>query len=108
MQASRQAENISDRCFCNKGVHKVRTLFWTNFDPHVTHLGTPLKYVAHLGNPQFLVVRAYIYVFTGRFVLVRGRSCLVVFSAGFCLEGFVRGGFCPSSFYQNTSVTTES
>jgi len=38
--------------------------------------------------------RAYIYyVFTGRCVLVRGGSCLGSFVPGFCLEGFVRGGF---------------
>ena len=48
-------------------------------------------------NPQFLVVHAYIHIslqgglslFTG--VLV-WRFCPGVF----CLEGFVRGGFCPS------------
>src|SRR6218665_3656558 len=39
--------------------------FWTNFDPPspVTPCDTsqdPLKYVTHLGPPQFLVVLAYI------------------------------------------------
>src|SRR6218665_3531711 len=30
------------------------------------------------------------------FVLVRGDFCLGVCLTFFCLEGFVRGGFCPS------------
>src|SRR6218665_1570934 len=30
------------------------------------------------------------------FVLVRGGFCLGVCLGFFCLEGFVRGGFCPS------------
>src|SRR6218665_4005721 len=30
------------------------------------------------------------------------------FQGVFCLEGFVRGGFCPFPFCPNTSVTTES
>src|SRR6218665_1535578 len=47
------------------------------------------------------------HCFTGRFVLVRGCSCLGVCPGVFCLEGFVRGGFCPSPC-QNTSVTTQS
>ena len=46
----------------------------------------------------------------GAFVLVRGGFDRVVggLSGVFCLEGFVRGGFCPSPFCQNTSTTTES
>ena len=58
--------------------------------------------------PIFCSTCIHTYVFIGRFVLVRGGSCLGVLSGVFCLEGFVRGCFCPSPFCQNTSVTTES
>src|SRR6218665_2532823 len=58
----------------------------------VTHLGTPSKYVTHLGPPIFSSTCIHTYVFTGGFVLVHG-----VFVRGVCLEGFVWGGFCPSS-----------
>src|SRR6218665_2245071 len=70
---------------------KYVTLFWTNFDspPSVTLCHTSwdlLKYVTHLGPPIFSSTCMRTCLYRG-FVLVRG---------GFCLEGFVRGGFCPS------------
>ena len=38
------------------GAVKHGTLFWTNFDPSLSHFGThPLKYTTHLGTAQFLV-----------------------------------------------------
>src|SRR6218665_4040445 len=68
------------------------------FGPILTHL--PLShFVTHLGTPsQFLVVHAYIhtYVFTEGFVLVSRGFNRGEFVRGFCLEGFVRGGLCPS------------
>src|SRR6218665_3279097 len=75
---------------------KYVTLFLANFDPlplspFVTHPGTPqIKYVTHLGPPRFLV----------GLVQKPGQSPLYKFSLNcsrgvFCMEGFVRGGFCP-------------
>src|SRR6218665_3132535 len=77
---------------------KYVTLFWTNFDapPPVTHCHTsrdPLKYVTHLGTPEFSVVHAYIHVFTGRFVLVRG-----VLVWGVLSREFLSGRFCSGWF----------
>src|SRR6218665_1142590 len=97
---------------------KYLTLFLANFYPlplshFVTHPGTPpQKYVTHLGPPRFLLglvqkhgqkntVQILSQLFVGDFI--RG-FCQGVF----CLEGFVRGGFCPFPFCQNASVTTES
>ena len=79
---------------CLEPPKKYVTLFWTNFDPPppVTHCHTfrdPLKYVTHLGTPQFLVVHTYIYVFTGGFVLVRRGFCRGILPGFFCLEGFI-------------------
>src|SRR6218665_1716522 len=42
------------------------------------------------------------------FQLFAGGFCPGVCQRVFCLEGFVRGGFCPIPFCQNTSVTSES
>src|SRR6218665_1713737 len=96
---------------------KYVTLFRTNFDSPfplshiVTHLGTPLKYVTHLGNHprMFSSTCIHTYVFTGRFVLVLGGSCpgcfvrvLFVWKLLFGVA-FVRPPIC-----QNTSVTTDS
>ena|SRR6218665_208690 len=59
-------------------VHKVRHAILDQFDSlplshFVTHLGTlPLKYVTHLGAPEFLVVHAYIHMSLQGVVLVRG------------------------------------
>src|SRR6218665_2046708 len=46
----------------------------------LSHISGPPKVCHTSRTSQFLVVHAYIHVFTGVF----------------CLEGFVRGGFCPS------------
>src|SRR6218665_1861859 len=74
---------------------KYVTLFLTNFDPlplshFVTHPGTPL--------PRFLVglvqkTRTKSPC-TNSLTIVCGGFCQGVF----CLEGFVRGGFCPFPF----------
>src|SRR6218665_3603354 len=83
---------------------KYVTLFWTNFDSSLSvtlcHTSRdPLKYVTHLRPPIFSSTCIHactcLYMFVYWFVLVRGGFCLG-FVWGFCLEGFVRGGFCPS------------
>src|SRR6218665_3269191 len=79
---------------------KYVTLFLVNFDPPppVTLCHTsrdPQKYVTHLGPPIFvgLVQKARTKAPCTNFLLiVRGGFCPGVFV--FCLEGFVRGGFC--------------
>src|SRR6218665_1743693 len=63
----------------------------------LSHISGPPKVCHTSRTPQFLVVHAYIHVFTWGFVLVRGGFCSEVCLGVFCLEGFVRGGFCPSS-----------
>src|SRR6218665_1821231 len=76
---------------------KYVTLFRTNFDPpSVTHLRTPK--VRHTPpNPPFFS-STYIHMsLQGLFVLVRWSFCPGDFVWVFCLEGFVWGGFCPST-----------
>src|SRR6218665_300902 len=87
-------------------VNKVRHAILGQFLPpplshFVIHPGTTRKYVTHLGPPIFsrpstkkpgqkppVGLQILSQLFTGLFV--RG------FCPGvFCLEGFVRGGFCP-------------
>src|SRR6218665_2631693 len=80
---------------------KYITLFYTNFDSpsSVTLCHTSrdlLKYVTHLGAPIFSSTCIPTCLYRG-FVLVRGGFCSGVCLGVFCLEGFVRGGFCPSS-----------
>ena len=94
---------------------KYVTLFLANFDPppqshFVTHSGTPRKYVTHLGPPRFLVVQKTRTKApcTKYLSIVRGVFVPGVLFRVFSLEGFVRGGFCPFPFCQNTSITTES
>src|SRR6218665_1514418 len=66
-------------------------LFWTNFDSlPLSHISGPPKVCRTSRTPKFLVVHAYIHVFTGGLLVRRG------FCSGVCLEGFVRGGFCLS------------
>src|SRR6218665_2990569 len=82
---------------------KYVTLFLAIFTPSPVTLchtsRTPQKYVTHLGPPIFSRpstkspdksphVQILSQLFTGLFV--RG-----VCQGVFCLEGFVRGGFCP-------------
>src|SRR6218665_413476 len=92
---------------------KYVTLFWTNLTPFPFHtlsyISRPPK-VRHTSRnpPTFSSTCIHTYVFTGRFVLVRGGSCL-----GFSSEIFVWkvlfGVVCVRPpFCQNTSVTTES
>src|SRR6218665_3637335 len=82
--------------------------FWPILTPPVTLCHTsrdpPLK-VRHTSrtHPPFLL---------GLVQKTRTKTpctnSLLIVCGGFCLEGFVRGGFCPFPFCQNTSVTTES
>src|SRR6218665_887182 len=75
--------------------------FWPNLTPSplshfVTHPGTPKKYVTHLGPPPPISSgpstknpdKIPLY----KFSLNCSRG---ICSGVFCLEGFVRGGFCP-------------
>src|SRR6218665_2393732 len=94
---------------------KYVTLFLANFySPPLCHTsshipGPPRKYVTHLGPPtrilEGLVQKARTKSPLYKFCLNCSRGfCQRVF----CLEGFVRGCFCPFLFCQNTSVTSES
>src|SRR6218665_3022944 len=98
-------------------VHKVRHAIFGQFLPlshlshFVTHPGT-LQSESHISDPPLILegliqktrTKAPFYKFQlFAWVFVRGL-CQEVF----CLEGFVRSGFCPFPFCQNTSVTTES
>src|SRR6218665_1294131 len=84
-------------------VHKVRhVIFWpiltaSPLSHIVTHSGTPQKYVTHLGPPPRFLVRLVQRnrtkaPCTNSLSIVRGGFCPRVF----CLQGFVRGGLCPS------------
>src|SRR6218665_2735394 len=62
----------------------------------LSHVSGPPKVRHTSRNPTIFsstYINTYMYVFTGRFVLVRGGSCLGDLSGGFGLEGFVQGGF---------------
>src|SRR6218665_3814804 len=78
---------------------KYVTLFWTNFDPpSFCHTSLDLlKFVTHLGPPILsnTCIHRPTCLYRG-FVLVRGGFVRGVCLGVFCLEGFVRGGFCPS------------
>src|SRR6218665_2375472 len=75
---------------------KYLTLFWTNFDSlPLSHISGPPKVCHTSRTPQFLVVHACIHVFTGCLCKFAGFFVQGL-SGGFCLERFVRGGFCPS------------
>src|SRR6218665_931876 len=90
---------------CQKGPSiKYVTLVLANFKPPplVTLCHTyrdPQKYVTHLGPPILLVdlvqkTRTKAPC-TNSFSMVRGGFCKGVCQRVFCLESFVRGGFCP-------------
>src|SRR6218665_1743625 len=80
---------------------KYVTLFWTNFDfpPSVILCHTSrdlLKYVTHLGPPIFSSTCIGPTYMSLQGVWVSSRGFLFgSLSGGFCLEGFVRSGFCP-------------
>src|SRR6218665_708750 len=74
------------------------TLFWTNCDPPPSLCHTSrdlLKYVTHLGPPIFSSTCIHTCLYRG-FVLIGGGFCSGVCLGFFGLEGFIRGGFCPS------------
>src|SRR6218665_2884520 len=82
---------------------KYVTLFWTNFDslpcntlPYMYISGT--KSTSQISDhPWILVVHAYILMSLQGVCFSSRRFLLGEFFAGFFyLEGFVRGGFCPS------------
>src|SRR6218665_3452651 len=96
---------------------KYVTLFLANFYPpppcHTSsHIpGPPQKYVTHLGLPRFLEGLVQKPRTKAPLVQILSQLLAEVFVHGFCqgvfcLEGFVRGGFCPFLFYQNTAVTS--
>src|SRR6218665_2095482 len=65
------------------------------FTPSLCHTSRDLlKYVTHLGPPIFSSTCIHTCPYRG-FVLVRDGFCPGVCLRVFCLEGFVRGGFCP-------------
>src|SRR6218665_3989855 len=77
------------------------TLFWTYFNspPSVTlcHTSRDLLYMLRISDPP-IFSRTCIHTCLYRgFVLVRGGFCSGVCLGVFCLEGFVRSGFCPST-----------
>src|SRR6218665_2489292 len=77
-------------------------LVWTSFNPlchTLSHISGPPK-VRHTSRnpPIFSNTCIHTYVFTGRFVLVRGVLVWGFCRAVLCLEGFVQGGFCPSEY----------
>src|SRR6218665_954310 len=80
------------------------TLFLANFDPlslshFVKHLGTPKKYVTHLGIPQFGSTKGRIKN------PVQNLSQFFRFFVWLVLSGW---NFDRSAFCQNTSVITQS
>jgi len=86
---------VRQKSRCGPSIKYV-TLFWTNFDPppSVTHLGTPLKYVTHLGPfPQFCTSHIHKYVFTGGLFKFAGVFVWGFVRGVFYLEGFVWGVF---------------
>jgi len=94
---------------------KYNTLFLANVDPPVTLCHTSSdtpKGTSHISDPRSFLVglvqkpgrKPYVQILSQLFA----GFCLGVLSGVFCLEGFVRGRFCPFPLFQNTSVTTES
>src|SRR6218665_2300974 len=79
---------------------KYVALFWINFDPlllshFVIQLGTPVKYVTHLGPPIF----SSTHIHRGLHMSLHGvyfNSRGVLFWE-FCM-GFLSGRFCPGRF----------
>src|SRR6218665_3589783 len=62
----------------------------------LSHISGPPKVCHTSRTPNFSSTCIHTCLYRG-FVLVRGDFCLGVCLEVFCLEGFVRGGFCPSS-----------
>src|SRR6218665_1968661 len=96
---------------------KYVTLLLANIDssPPVTLCHTfrdpPKKYVAHLGPPFLVGLVQETSTKTpckNSLSIVHGLFVQGVSQRVFCLEGFVRGDFCPFPFCQNTSITAES
>src|SRR6218665_84963 len=79
---------------------KYVTLFWTIFDP----LPAPVTLCHTSRTPQFFSSTKKqdnqpLY----KISQLLGAFVPLILSGSFCLKGFVRGGFCPSPFCQNTS-----
>src|SRR6218665_2628590 len=72
-------------------------LVWTSFNPlchTLSHISGPPK-VRHTSRnpPIFSNTCIHTYIFTGRFVLVRGGSCLGALSGGSLSGGLCSGWF---------------
>src|SRR6218665_2462581 len=86
-------------------LHNVRyAIFWPiltllTLSHFVTHPGTPQQYDIYLAPPRFLVGLVQITrtkaPCTNSLSIVHGTFVRGVLSEVFCMEGFVRGGFCP-------------
>src|SRR6218665_3236267 len=99
-------------------VPKVRHAIFGYFTPSPSHFVThpgpgPPESTSHISDPP--IFRRPITKNTDKSPLVQILSQLFagVFVRGFCqgvfcLEGFVRVGFCPFLFCHSTSVTSES
>src|SRR6218665_3717173 len=98
-------------------VHKVRHAIFGQFLPpppcHTSsHIPGPPESTSHISDPP-IFSRPRTKTPTQPTLYKFCLNCSWWFLWGvvrgvFCLEGFVRGGFCPFPFCQNTSVTTES
>src|SRR6218665_2763649 len=97
---------------CTIGFIEYITLFLANFDPppSVTlyHTSRDPQSTSHISDPP-----AFSRPSTKRPDKIPLYKIYLDCSWGFlsegfvfCLEGFVRGGFCPFPLCQNTSVTT--
>src|SRR6218665_2313733 len=96
---------------------KYVTLFLANFYPpplshFVTHPGTPPESTSHMSDPPIFrrpsTKNPDKNPCANSVSIVRGGFVRGFCQGIFCLEGFVRGSFCPFPFCQNTSVTSES
>src|SRR6218665_4058027 len=99
-----------------RAVHKVRHTIFDQFLPpplshFVTHFGTPLK-VRHTSRtlpPIFSRTESPVKNPLYKISLNGSRGfCSGVLFWAFCLEGFVRGSFCPFPFLSEYLRLTES